>query len=103
MVSKETGTSLHDRSTRGEHLSSEEQKQLEEWYAVQDRAEMEMLDLPSTAESLDLLQTQIDSTMVQVSTLAERIEQIAKENKALRREIATLQHLLAQQDSLLPA
>ncbi len=43
MVSDNVGQRLHDRATRGESLSSEEQAQLNEWYAEQDRAEAKML------------------------------------------------------------
>lgn len=41
MVSDKLGEQLHDRATRGEALSEEEQAQLEDWYRTQDRAEMD--------------------------------------------------------------
>ena len=43
MVSDELGKQLHDRATRGEALSPEEQAQLKDWYATQDRAEADQL------------------------------------------------------------
>ena len=43
MNSDDLGQDLHDRATRGEQLSPENQMQLEAWYAAQDRAEMETL------------------------------------------------------------
>ncbi|PKO20844.1 MAG: hypothetical protein CVU38_17935 [Chloroflexi bacterium HGW-Chloroflexi-1] len=45
MRSDDLGLQLHDRVTRGEQLSAEDQARLEAWYAAQDRAEMEQLDL----------------------------------------------------------
>jgi len=48
MVSDEIGKQLHNRATRGEVLSAEEQAHLEEWYATQDRAEADQLGLEET-------------------------------------------------------
>ena len=45
MVSDDFIKQLHDRATRGEILSAEEQKQLENWYASQDSAESKALGL----------------------------------------------------------
>jgi peptidoglycan hydrolase CwlO-like protein len=102
MVSDELGKQLHDRATRGEALSVEERAQLEDWYATQDRAEADQLGLTATAETVDSLQTQIDSALAQLATITRRIQEIAEENKALRREITALCRQLAQQDSLQP-
>ena len=43
MNSNGVGERLHDRATRGEVLTAEEQAQLNEWYAERDRAEAAML------------------------------------------------------------
>jgi septal ring factor EnvC (AmiA/AmiB activator) len=102
MVSDELGKQLHDRATRGEALSPEEQAQLKDWYATQDRAEADQLGFTATAETVDLLQAQIDSAVAQLATITRRIQEIATENKALRREIAALGRQLAQQDSPQP-
>lgn len=48
MVPDELGKQLHDRVTRGEALTAEEQAQLEDWYATQDRAEADQLGLEET-------------------------------------------------------
>jgi hypothetical protein len=45
MISDELGYQLHDRVTRGETLTVEDQARLEAWYAAQDRADMERLGL----------------------------------------------------------
>jgi hypothetical protein len=90
MVSDELGLKLHDRATRGERLSAEEQAQLEAWYAVQDRAEMAHLDLTEPARDLSALQAQVDSATARVATISKQIQKLATVNAALRREISML-------------
>jgi hypothetical protein len=102
MVPDELGKQLHDRATRGEALSTEEQAQLEDWYATQDRAESDRLGLTATSETVASLQIQIDSALASLATITKRIQEIAEENQALRREIAAICRQLAQQDSLQP-
>jgi peptidoglycan hydrolase CwlO-like protein len=96
MVSDELGKQLHDRATRGETLSAQERASLETWYAAQDRAEMDALDL-TTPETVAILQAQVDSVLEQLETAAKRIQELAQENDRLRGEIATLHRRLAQQ------
>ena len=96
MVSDELGKQLHDRATRGEALSAQERASLETWYAAQDRAEMDALDL-TTPETVAILQAQVDSVLGQLETAARRIQELAQENDQLRGEIATLHRRLAQQ------
>jgi hypothetical protein len=103
MVTDDFGKQLHNRVTRGEALSTEEQAQLEDWYATQDRIEMDQLGLTVTTETVASLQIQIDSALTLLATITKRIQEIAEENQALRREIAALCRQLAQQDSLQPA
>ncbi len=43
MISDELAKQLHDKSTRGKSLSSEEQSSLEQWSAFQDDAETQTL------------------------------------------------------------
>ena len=89
---------LHDRATRGEDLSPEEQECLDAWYQAQDQAEAEQLgvDVEPTPESLE---ARIDATLRQISEATERIRNVAAENKGLRREIAALRLELAQRYS----
>jgi septal ring factor EnvC (AmiA/AmiB activator) len=103
MVPDELGKQLHNRATRGEALSTEEQAQLENWYATQDRAESDQLGLTAAAETVASLQIQIDSALTSLAAITRRVQEIAEENQALRREIAALCRQLAQQDSLQPA
>jgi hypothetical protein len=51
VVDEELGRQLHDRATRGEELSKEDQILLEAWYEAQDRVEMKSLNLAVTDEA----------------------------------------------------
>jgi len=87
---------LHNRATRGETLSPEEQAQLEEWYAAQDRAEADDLSLTEPAETIAALQAQIASALEQVVTVARQMQKTNDENQVLRRENAALRRRLAR-------
>jgi peptidoglycan hydrolase CwlO-like protein len=88
---------LHDKATRGIALSAEEQTRLEAWYAEQDAAEQALLSRDQSPAKVAELQTQVDSVLVQISSTAERIQQIAAQNEALKSEIAQLQQRLTSQ------
>lgn len=103
MNTEDIGLSLHDRVTRGEHLSDEEFKQLEAWYTLQDRTEAKVLNLTASSVSLETLQSQVDLTLAQLSIVSRRIQQIASENDTLRREIVVLRRQVAQKAQLQPA
>jgi hypothetical protein len=47
MINDEQGKILYDKASRGQQLSEVEQQQLEEWYAYQDRLELEAIQLPT--------------------------------------------------------
>jgi thiazole synthase ThiGH ThiG subunit len=102
MNSDDLGRDLHDRATRGEQLSPENQMQLEAWYIAQDRVEMEILNGTMQARDSALLQTQVDAAMEQLTTLSRRIQKTAAENAALRREINILRRRLGAQVILQP-
>jgi hypothetical protein len=51
VVNDKLGRQLHDRATRGEELSKEDQILLEAWYEAQDRVEMKSLNLAVTDEA----------------------------------------------------
>ena len=103
MNSDDLGRDLHDRATRGEQLSSENQMQLDTWYVAQDRAEMEALSEAMLVRDSAILQTQVDAMMEQLSTISRRIQKTATENAALRREINMLHRRLATQAVPQPA
>ncbi|MBM4043944.1 MAG: hypothetical protein FJ279_02420 [Planctomycetes bacterium] len=102
MLSDNRAKELHDRTTRGQALSPEEQRQLEAWYAVQDRGEMARVGLPSSKPAASL-QAQVDGVLKQLAATTQRIQELAAENEALRREIAAVRHQLAQRATLQPA
>ena len=97
MVSDELGKQLHDRATRGEALTIEEQAQLEAWYAEQDRVEAVLLQRTASSVSQTSLQTKIDSILHQITSAAQRIQDIAHQNELLRDEIARFRRQLLQQ------
>ena len=95
MVSDEVGVELHERATRGEQLSAEEQAQLEAWYAAQDEAEADLLG-SSEVQEIASLESQVENAAVQLSSVTARIQQVMAENQALRREVAALRKQLAE-------
>jgi peptidoglycan hydrolase CwlO-like protein len=103
MISDDIARKLHDRSSRGETLSAEEQKQLQDWYANQDTAESKSLGLAASEKSVVSLQSQVDAALAQLMTVTKRIQEVASENETLRREIAVLRRQLVQQLGAQPA
>ena len=103
MTSNDLVRQWHDRTTRGETLSLEEQAQLQEWYALQDRAEDAVLGLAAPAKSAATIQAQVNAALAQFTTASRRIQEVASENAALRREIAALRRQLAHRLVLQPA
>lgn len=103
MTHDDLGLSLHDRATRGERLDPVEMGPLEAWYADQDSVEAQALDWTATPVPLDALQSQVDAALGQLTILSRRIQQIARENDALRRDIADLRRQMARQVLQQPA
>jgi peptidoglycan hydrolase CwlO-like protein len=95
MISNDFAKKLHDKATRGEALSAEEQAQLENWYVLQNNAENKALGLTDTEKKLETLQAQVDAALAQLMTVAKRIQEVASENESLRCEIAALRRQLA--------
>ena len=100
MTRKDIGLSLHDRATRGERLDPVEMEQLEAWYANQDASEAQALALAASPASLDALQSQVDAALGQLTIVSRRIQQIANENDALRRDIVDLRRQIARKTVL---
>ncbi len=94
IISNEIGMQLHDRCTRGQLLTAEEQTQLELWYQQQDAQEAKQLNLVSTVLEISALQAQIEITLKQLATVIQRVQQITAENQVLRQEISVLQQQL---------
>ena len=90
----ELGRQLHDRYTRGQPLTTEEQAQLELWYQQQDAQESRQLNLGITMVGIADLQAQIEGTLRQLATVIQQVQQITIENQILRQEIAILRQQL---------
>jgi chromosome segregation ATPase len=84
-----SGRQLHDRATRGEKLSPEEQSRLDDWYTEQDRAEAKLL-FSVTRYDLSQLEVQVDSTLKQIAEATQRIQALTSENETLRLELTEL-------------
>lgn len=95
MISEELGMQLHDRWTRGQTLTAEEQVQLEAWYQQQDAAEAQQLNQVFTAAGIEDLQSQVEMALTQLAVAIQRVRQITAENERLRREISVLRQQLA--------
>jgi hypothetical protein len=88
---------LHDRATRGEELTSDEQKLLDVWYSAQDLTEIEVLgSATKEGKAADSPQPQVDSALAQLTIVTGRINRLAKENERLRQENALLRRQLAE-------
>ena len=96
MISDELGMELHDRYTLDEPLTSQEQAQLEAWYAQKDSAEAVLLEQNQPQlPNLTMLQAQLDAALAQLTVVIQRLQQITLENDAIREEIAGLKQQLA--------
>ena len=94
MTPDEIGMHLHDRSTRGESLTSAEQDQLEEWYTLQDAQESYLLQAEEPVSDLSQLRMQVDAALAHLTAISQRIQTVTSENDALRKEISVLQQQL---------
>jgi hypothetical protein len=88
---------VHDRATRGEHLTTEEQAALETWYLQQDQAESQLLLDRAQSEPLVQLRAQVAATAAQLEIVTQHIREVLETNDKVRREIALLQRQLVQQ------
>jgi hypothetical protein len=95
MIADEMGKKLHDRATRGEALTAEEQELLRRWYAYHDQEEMAQLSAAPAPSRLAELQSGVQQATAQVVAQAQHIEALTAENARLRQEIASLQRLLS--------
>ena len=99
MISDDLGQVLHDRSTRGEPLSDEEQTQLDSWYDDQDQLERNSLAAMPEARTTATLQAQIEAALAQLTRITTRLQAMAAENEQLRQEITTLRRQLVESPS----
>ena len=91
VISNELGFVLHDRSTCGEKLTEQEEKQLQTWYVAQDAAEaIKLNSMATVTPDLKSLQAQVDGTLEALTLVTGRIQQVTLANREIRREIAGL-------------
>ena len=96
IISDELGFVLHDRSTRGAVLTSEEEQQLAAWYDERDAIEDSWLN-PSNKTSLpdqSNLQSQIDVVLQDLRLVTQQIQQISSENIEIKQELVALKQQL---------
>ncbi len=93
---------LHDRATRGLPLTAEEQAALNEWYALQDEEERQILAANHEANALPALRSQVETTLGRLRTVSHQIQSLSADNDQARREIAVLQQELAQKRAAQP-
>jgi flagellar motor protein MotB len=103
MIPDDIGLTLHDRATRGESLTAEEQELLRRWYAHHDQEEMSQLHAAPVPNRLADLQARVQQVTAQVVMQARHIETLTAENAQLRQEIASLLHLLSDKPTGQPA
>lgn len=67
---------LHDRKTRGLVLTPAEQAQLDAWYAQEDKAENRQINAAQTPQRIEVLESQIKTTLGQVAVMTQRIQDL---------------------------
>lgn len=102
MVSDEVGLKLHDRATRGQTLTAEEQVLLQAWYDEKNREEAAQLNLSATTASVTELEEQVRKAEQQALELIRQNQAIAAQNEAIRANIALLRRKLEERTSAQP-
>jgi capsule polysaccharide export protein KpsE/RkpR len=95
MTPDEIGQKLHDRATRGEVHTAEEQELSRDWDAHHDQEEMAQLSAAAVPSGLADLQARIQQATAQVGVQAQHMKALTAENAQLRQEIISLQRLLS--------
>ena len=96
MLSNQDGQALHDRSTRGEVLSAEEQTALEHWYAQTDERESSTFRRASSSPTTVELEAEIATAVAGMQAVTQRIQALTANNAAVRQEITDLQRQLTR-------
>lgn len=92
MIPDDQAPALHDRSTRGQPLTTEERVILKRWYAEQDQAETLALRSSPPLESVADIQRELAVVLAQLTDVSLQIKEIVTQNDAIRRENAALRH-----------
>ena len=81
---------LHDKATRGEPLTTEEETALAAWYVRLDQEENALLTLSSYSPAPDALRDEVKKTLIRLEVTAQQVRAQAEENESLRRANANL-------------
>ncbi len=87
---------LHDRFSRGEPLSDDDQAILNTWYAEQDQAEQELFGRQPVDDTIQTMHQQIVQAAQHLAQITQQITATIATNDAIRKEIAILHTRLAQ-------
>jgi hypothetical protein len=96
MSGNDTILALHDRATRGEMLSREEQALLDQWYLSEDNAEQGVLDSSAADGATEDVQVQITAVLERCIMLAQKNQELFQQNDELRRELTQLRQQVAR-------
>ncbi|MGI4787815.1 MAG: hypothetical protein ACRYFS_03085 [Janthinobacterium lividum] len=83
------GRQLHDKATRNELLTVEEETKLSRWYAQQDQEEDALLASSPNPLVLDTLWNDVVNALLRLKLAAPQVRAQAEENIALQQAIAT--------------
>lgn len=87
---------LHDRATRGETLSADEQIRLAAWYDAEDNLERDALGQNPVSDFADDLRKKTGEALARLSVATERTRGLTAQNEALRQENDHLRQQLAE-------
>jgi hypothetical protein len=85
---------LHQAAVKGEVLTAEEQKALQNWYEILDREEDSILNNSQPIQNVAELRKNLAQTTKQVSKISREIGTLLKQNEDLRKENQSLKKTL---------
>ena len=99
MINEVSVQSLHDRATRGESLTDQEQAELQQWYTRLDHRESDVLSRVPPSRTVADLEAQVAAAVGQLQSVTQRIQKLSADNVEVRQEIVDLQRQLAQKSA----
>ena len=99
MINEVSVQSLHDRATRGESLTDQEQAELQQWYTRLDHRESDVLSQVPPSRTVADLEAQVAAAVEQLQSVTQRIQKLSADNVEVRQEIVDLQRQLAQKSA----
>lgn len=94
---------VHDKATRGEPLTAEEETELAAWYARQDQEEDALLTSSRSSLTADALRAEIENALTNLQAITQQVREQLNENSAFRQEIAALTQQSVQTKMRQPA